>query len=276
MLKNNTKRFSLYKVILLLLLPLFPLLAKEYYAKVEPYEIRTISSNVSGLVTYASEEDEGQRLGKKNYIEIDDELDKVELNQNRKKIALLRNTLKLNEEIVENYARMLEKKEINYNRIKDLKIKSTLEKDREFYDLAATRNQYISTQKEMENLKIQINDMELRQAQLGRSIRDKHLNARGFVLYRLMVKEGQVVTPATPLAEIADVRRAKLTIYLNAEDMNDTDKKVIYLNGKKSSYRIDRLWKIADSTHLSSYRAEIVIDAPRQFSRLLKVEFRDE
>ncbi len=274
--KNNTKRSNVNKVMILLLLPLFSLMAKEYYAKVEPYEIRTIASSVSGLVTYVDEESEGHQLGKKSYIEIDDELDGVELKQSSAKIELLQNTLKLSEEIVENYAQMLEKKELNYDRVKDLKIKSTVEKDREFYDLVATRNQYVTTQKEMENLRLQINDLELRQAQLKRSIKDKHLSAPGFVLYRLMVKEGQVVNPATPLAEVADIKRAKLTIYLNAADMGSAAKKVIYLNGEKSSYRIDRLWNIADVTHMSSYRAEIVIEAPEQFSRLLKVELRDE
>lgn len=274
--KNNMKRSNVSRVVILLLLPLFSLLAKEYYSKVEPYEIRTIASNVSGLVTYVDEEDEGQRLGKKEYIKIDDELDNVELKKSDAKIALLRNTLELSEEIVANYAQMLEKKERNYDRVKDLKIKSTVEKDKEFYDLVTTRNQYVTTQKEMENLKLQINDLELRQAQLRRSIRDKHLSAPGFVLYRLMVKEGQVVNPSTPLAEVADVTRAKLTLYLNEADMIDADKKIIYLDGKKSPYKVDRLWKIADSVYMSSYRAEIIIDAPKQFSRLMKVELKDE
>lgn len=264
------------KVVILLLLPLFSLMAKEYYAKVEPYEIRTIASNVSGLVTSVDEAKEGHALGKADYIQIDDELDKIELQQNKEKVVLLRNTLKLSEDIVSNYGQMLEKKERNYDRVKDLNIKSTVEKDREFYDLVGTRNQYISTQKEMENLRLQINDLELRQAQLKRSIRDKHLSAPGFVLYQLMVTEGQVVNPSTPLAEVADVRQAKLTIYLNAKDLVDAKKRVIYLDGKKSPYKIDRLWNIADPVHMSSYRAEIIIDPPEAFSRLVKVEFKDE
>lgn len=251
-------------------------MAKDYYAKVEPYEVQTIASNVSGQVLFTDEKREGQVLGKENYIKIDDEIDAIELKQSIEKITLLENTLRLNEAMVENYKQMLEKKQTNYDRVKALKIKSTVEKDREFYDLVATQNQYIGTQKEIENLKIQINDLSLRQVQLKRSIQDKHLSAPGFVLYRLLVKEGQVVNPSAPLAEIADVRRAKLTIYLNAEDMNGIKKRVIYLNGKKSSYKIDRLWNIADATHLSSYRAEIIIDAPKRFSSLMKVEFRSE
>ncbi len=252
------------------------LMAKEYYAKVEPYEVQVIASNVSGQVLFTDEKREGQILGEKNYIKIDDEIDVIELKQSILKVKLLKNTLTLNETMVGNYKQMLEKKQTNYDRVKALKIKSTVEKDREFYDLIATQNQYIGTQKEIENLKIQINDLELRQAQLYRSIKDKHLTAPGFILYRLLVKEGQVVNPSTPLAEIADVRRAKLTVYLNAGDMDGIKSKVIYLDGKKSSYKIDRLWNIADAIHLSSYRAEIIIDAPKRFSSLMKVEFRSE
>ena len=273
---NNTEGSGVKRGLILLILSVISLMAKEYYAKVEPYEVQTIASNVSGLVIFTDEKREGQILGKQNYIKIDDELDSVELKQSIAKIELLKNTLKLNENMVENYKLMLEKKQTNYDRVKSLKIKSVVEKDKEFYDLVTTQNQYIGTEKEIENLRIQINDLELRQAQLKRSIADKQLSAPGFVLYRLIVKDGQVVNPSTPLAEIADVSRAKLTIYLNAEDMKGIKEKVIYLDGQKSNYKINRLWNIADATHLSSYRAEIIIDAPKRFSTLMKVEFRSE
>ena len=259
---------------ILLILPITALLAKEYYAKVEPYETLTIASNVSGQVLFVDEEEEGRVLGKKAYIKIDDELDQVELVQVIDKIALFQATLKLNETMAKNYEAMLEKKQRNYDNIKSLKIKSTIEKDREFYDLITTQNQYISTQKEIQNLKTQLNDLQLRKAQLKHSIKDKTLFAPGYVLYHLVVKEGQVVNPSTPLAQIADVRRGKLTLYLTAEDRKNAADKAVYLNGKKSAYKVNRLWNIADSEHLSSYKAEIVIDAPKQFSALVKVELK--
>ncbi len=273
---KNSKRPGLKTLLFLLIAPAISLMAKEYYAKVEPYEIRTIASSVSGLVLFADEKREGEVLSKKDYIQIDDELDQIELKQVVIKIELLEGTLKLNESMAKNYASMLEKKQRNYDNIKLLKTKSTIEKDREFYDLVSTQNQFISTQKEIQNLKIQINDLNLREAQLKRSIKDKHLSAEGFVLYKLNVKEGQVVNPSTPLAEIADVRSAKLTLYLSTEDMKDAENKAVYINGEKSVYKVNRLWKIADSQHLSSYRAEIIIDAPKYFSKLLKVELKNE
>ncbi len=267
-------RLKLITVFLMLMTTV--LSAKEYYAKVDPYEIRTIASNVSGLVLFADEKSEGSVLGSKPYIQIDDELDQVELEKNIAKIKLLQNTLELNQKMEKNYQSMLQKKQENYDRIKGLKIKSTIEKDREFYDLISTQNQYLGILKEIENLNVQINDLKLRQAQLKRSISDKRLIANGYVLYKLLVKEGQVVTMATPLAEVADIRQAKLTLFLNAEDVENISHKVIYLNDKKTDYTISRLWNIADSTHLSSYRAEIVINAPDKFSALVKVEFKDE
>lgn len=262
------------KIITLLLLSGAALLAKEYYSKVEPYEILTISSNVSGQVTFSDEKKEGKRLGDRVYLQIDDKLDRVELNNVNRKIALLKNTLQLNEAMKKNYEAILRKKEKNYDNVKALKTKSVIEKDNIFYEVISTQNTLISTAKEVDNLKVQINDLELRAAQLQKSIADKALTAKGYVLYALSVKEGQVVNPGTELSQVADISKAKLTVYLNAADMKGAKTKRIYLDGKETAYKIDRLWTIADSTHLSSYKAEIIINAPEHFSKLVKVELK--
>ena len=259
-----------------MLLPLLPLFAKEYFSKVEPYEVRTVASNVGGLVVYADETAEGMKLSDEAYVQIDDELDRIELDKTAEKIRLLRHAIALNEEMSDNYARMVEMKGANYERVTALKMRSQVEKDREFYDFIGTRNQLIALEKETENMKIQVNDLQILQRRLKRSISDKRQSAPGYVLYALLVKEGQVVSPGTPLAKIADISKAKLTLYVSAEERLHIDEKVIYIDGKKSPYQISRLWNIADDKHLSNYKAEIIIDAPEQFSRLVKVECKDE
>jgi multidrug efflux pump subunit AcrA (membrane-fusion protein) len=264
------------KLFVLLCLPLLSLLAKEYFSKVEPYEVRTVASNVAGLVIFANEELEGSLLGKEAYLRIDDELDRVDLDKTRSKIILLKNAIKLNEQMSANYEEIVAMKGANYERVKQLKMRSQVEKDREYYDFIGTQNQLIGLEKETENMKIQVNDLEMLERRLQRSIADKSQSAPGYMLYALMVQESQVVNPGTPLAQIADVRKAKLTVYLSSDERKGVEKRVIYIDGKKSAYRIDRLWNIADAKHLSSYKAEIVIDAPEQFSRLVKVEFKDE
>ncbi len=264
------------RIVYFILFSFVVLQAKEYYAKVEPYEIRTVASNVSGQVLFADEKREGKRLDSKPFIVIDDELDRDELKSVETKLELLHVTLDLNKALRDNYEETLRRKRINYERIKDLKIKSSVEKDTMFYDVTASQNSLISVDKEIASLKTQISDMQLRRAQLRRSIGDKHLAAKGMVLYELMVKEAQVVSPGTALAKLADVSKAMLTLYLSHEDALNAKEKVLYLDGKKSDYTISRLWDIADEQHLSSYKAQIVIDAPQQFSALVKVELRDE
>jgi len=248
--------------------------SKVYYSKIEPYEVRTISSNVSGLVLFTAEESLGKSLSKKPYITIDSELDRDELSFTKKKILYLKETVTLNENILSNLEISLDKKRKNYKKVEALKIKSRVEKDKEFYDLVSSENSYLGTQKEIVSLKTQIADLELRKAQLIRSIEDKTLQAEGFILYSLDVKAGQVVTVSTPLAKVADISKGLLSIYLDEEDVSNAKKSVIYIDGVKTDYKISRLLNIADSKNISKYMAQIVIKAPKIFSKLAKVELK--
>lgn len=264
------------KIFSILLLLSSLLFSKVYYSKVDPYELRSISSNVSGLVLNADEHKLGKRLTNEPYILIDAELDRDELIFTNEKISYITQTIGVNEAVLENLHASLLRKRENYKKVESLKIKSRLEKDKEFYDLIASENAYLSTQKEINNLKTQIADLELRKAQLIRSIDDKSLEAEGFTLYALSVKIGQVVTVGTPLATLADVSKGILTIYLNDEDVLDAKEKVLYLNGEKSEYKITRLLKIADSKNISKYMAQIVVKSPKLFSQLVKIELKDK
>ncbi|MEA1916336.1 MAG: HlyD family efflux transporter periplasmic adaptor subunit [Campylobacterota bacterium] len=263
------------KLYILILILLSSTYAKEYYAKVEPFEIYTISSNVNAQVVNVEYSKEGKILDDKAYIVLDDVIDVKELKSLTRKIKFLETTLKLTQDSLKNYKEILEKKHKNYTLIKDLKVKSNIEKDGIYYEYLNTQNQYIATQKEIENLKVSINDFKFRKEQLKKSINDKHLKADGKILYELLVKGGEVVNPSTPLARIADISKAKLTLFLDSDDVEDIENKEIFINGKKSSAKIRRLWNIADSKHLSSYEAHIIIDAPKRFSNLVKVEFKE-
>lgn len=250
--------------------------AKTYYAKVEPYEIRNISANVAGLVEFVDEDMLGKKLSNKPYLRLDSEIDGKDLTYTKAKIESVTKMLETNEAVLKNLEASLEKKRQNYKRIESLKIKSVVEKDREFHDLINSENQYLSTQKEVENLKVQLSDLKLREAQLTRNLKDKSLKAKGFVLYSLEVVPGQVVNFSTPLARIADVSKAKLIIFLDSEDMENVEKKVVYIDGKKTSYKVSRVQRIADSKNISKYTAQIIMKSPKVFSKLVKVELKDK
>ncbi|MDF1883908.1 HlyD family secretion protein [Sulfurimonas sp. SAG-AH-194-C21] len=262
------------KLLLLFIFTVMSLSANIYYSKIEPYEVRRIASNVSGVVLLTHESMLGQTLTSKPYLVIDAALDQNELKFTQEKLLYLKKTVTLNENIVNNLDISLEKKRLNYERVKKLKIKSNVEKDKEFYDLVNSENSSLSTQKEINTLNTQVADLEIRKKQLIRSISDKSLSAKGFKLYSLEVKVGEVVTKGTPLATIMDTSHAILTIYLNEEDVLNAPQSVIYINGKKTVYKIDRLLNIADSKNISKYMAQIIIKAPKIFSKLAKVELK--
>lgn len=227
-----------------------------------------------GTVEKVNESLLGKKLSKEAYIRIDDKLDQEELKSTNKKLIYLRETLSTNEIILMNLQKLVEKKRINYKKIEAMKIKSSIEKDREFYDVIASENSLLSTQKELNNLKIQIADLELRSVQLLKSIQDKTIENNTYILYSLLVKEGEVVTKGTPLATVVDTSKALLTIYLNLEDVKNSKNSYIYIDSKKTSYKIDRLLKIADSKNISKYKAQIIIKAPKIFSQLMKIELK--
>ena len=250
--------------------------AKVFYAKVEPYELRDISSNVSGEVIFIDEDMIGKKLTQKPYVRIDSQLDRVELDYIEDKLEYLREMVKSNEAVLVNMEDSLKRKRANYQKIASLKTKSIIEKDREFYDLINSENLLLNTQKEIQNLKVQITDLKLRKAYLVRSINDKNFEAQGFVLYAILVKTGQVVGISTPIAKIADTSKAKLTIYLDEEDVRGAKEKTVFIDAKETPYKISRILNIADTKNISKYMAQIIIDAPEVFSQVLKVELKEE
>jgi multidrug efflux pump subunit AcrA (membrane-fusion protein) len=247
-----------------------------YYAKVEPYTFYNLSSDVMGIVEKTDENLLGKVLHNEVFIQIDDTLDKEELQYTVEKIEDLQNTLELSSSMLENLHKVLIKKQRNYKKVEAMRIKSRIEKDREFYDLIATQNSYIATKKEINSLKIQIADLLLRKKTLQKTLHDKKLQASHLLLYSIDVKEGQFVNKGTPLAKLADISKALLTLYVNKNDLEKINQKSIYIDGIKTSYKVSRSSNIADTINLSKYKVQIVIHAPKIFSQLVKIEFKEE
>lgn len=250
--------------------------AQVYYAKVEPYEVKTVSSNVSGEVVFLNEDLLGQKLHGEHYLKIDDTLDVAEYKQVQNKKIYVAQIIEANEKILVNLAQALEIKEKNFERVSALKIKSQVEKDKEFYDLIASRNQLLSTQKEIQNLKVQLADLTFREKQLQKTQNDKNLTAKGYVLYSLDVKKGQVVTPGVMLAKVADTSKALLKFYVDASELEDLEKKVVYIDEQRTPYKVSRVLQIADEKNISKYMVQIITKAPQVFSQLAKIELKEK
>jgi len=248
--------------------------AKEYYAKVEPINIFTLSSQVNGEVLLANEDLIGKKLQDRAYIVIDDTLDKKDLHSTNQKIESLKKMIEADKNIINNLEESVQRKKQNYSSIKNLSVKSKIQKDNVYFDLISTQNQLLNTKKELQNYHSQLADLLYKKAVLEKSIKDKKLISKGMVLYELLVKKGQYVNVATPLAKVADVSKAILTIYVDVEELENIKHKDVYIDHKLTRYKVSRVSYIADSVNISKYKVQIIINPPKIFSKLVKVELK--
>ncbi len=259
---------------MILLLPVV-MLAKIHYAKVEPFEIVVIKSAVSALVQRVNLQAEGKMVVNAEIIHLDDHLDLKDLNSSKGSLEILHNMLKINQEIVASLEESLKRQKGYYERLNRLSTASKTQKDTAFNSFVSAKNQYLSTQEKIESLKKQILDMEYKISRLEDSISKKSIRLQNRYLYKLTAREGDFVNPGSALATIHDQTRAKLTLFLEPSELKDLDQKVIYIDGKETSYKVDKVWKVSDEKFISSYKTEIYIPKPSgYFSRLLKVELR--
>jgi len=262
------------KILLLLLTPLF-IFAKVHYAKVEPYDSVVLKSAVSGLVLDVDLKAEGTMVTGKRVIHLDDVLDKESLKDTKQSVQLLEQMLGINQEIAGSLSESVKRQEGYFNRISKLSTASKTQKDNAYSTFTSAKTQYLSTKEKIVSLQKQILDMKYRVTQLEDSINKKSVLLNGKYLYKLMVRKGDFVAPGSPLARIDDAKRAKLVLFLEPGELADVREKTVYLNGERTDYKVNKVWRVADEKFISSYRAEIYIPAPKaMFSKLVKIELK--
>jgi len=262
------------KILILLLSPLF-IFAKVHYAKVEPFETIMMKSSVSALVVDVELGLEGTVVDGKSIIHLDDTLDKVNLEGSKKSALLLQEMLEINQDIATSLNDTVGRQEGYYNRINKLSTASKTQKDNAYSSFTSAKTQYLGTKEKIVNLEKQILDMNYKIAQLEDMIVKKSLVLENKYLYKLMVNKGDFVAPGSTLAQVMDASRAKLVLFLEPDELVELDQKIVYLDGKKTEYKVDKVWSVADEKFISSYRAEIYIPAPKNaFSQLIKVEIK--
>ncbi|PLY06278.1 MAG: HlyD family secretion protein [Arcobacter sp.] len=220
--------------------------AYEFYAKLEPIESFQVKSSVSGKVIYSNDKIEGLKSNNTKVIEIDSYVDRIDLEQSNNKLKAINSMMKIEEK--------------NYNRLLKVSSKSGFEKD----------NQKLK----VINLKTSKADIMIKIANLKNSIKNKKLIEKSNYIYNIAVKKGDYVNPGTLLYESKDLSKGKLEIYIPIADVDKLKDKTIYLNDEKTDLKIDKIYNVADSKHISSYKTEIIIDNPKTFSRLIKIEFK--
>jgi len=262
------------KIFLLLLSPLL-IFAKVHYAKVEPYESVVLKSAVSGLVIEVDLDAEGTLVQGKRVIHIDDALDSTNLKDTKQSISLLEQMLGINQEIATALAGTEKRQEGYFKRMSKLSTASKTQKDNAYNTFISAKTQYLTTKEKIVSLQKQILDTKYKAVQLEDILIKKSIIPENKYLYKLMVREGDYVAPGAALAQIQDASKAKLVLFLEPEELKGIKEKIVYIDNKRTNYKVGKVWRVADEIFISSYRAEIYIDAPKnEFSKLLKIEVK--
>ena len=262
------------KLVLLLLTPIF-LLSQVHFAKVEPLETTTIKSSVSGLVLEVKLDLEAKMVKNERVIYLEDKLDNVNLSTSKETLVILQEMLKLNQEVAVSLKSTLNRQENYYHRMNKLSTTSKSQKDKAFKSFASAKTQYLGTKEKILSLSKQILEIKYKISQLKDTINKKSVVLKEKYLSKIMVREGDFVNMGTALIKFFDMTKARLVLYFDKDELQDLENKIVYINDKKSEYRINKLWKITDDKYISSYRAEIYIHSPKGlFSKLVKVEIK--
>jgi len=220
--------------------------ATSYFAKVEPINSYNIKSSVSGKVVYANTSLESQTVTNEMIVKFDDSVDKIDLEQSQKKLKNMKQILKLQDNILESFKRVSSK--------------SKFDKDNQRIVILNTAST--------------INDLETKVATLKDTINNKNLIEKNSYIYDIAVEVGDYVSPGTLLYTAMDLTEGKVEIFIPIDEATTIKDKVIYLDDTKSDLKISKLYTVADSKHISSYKCEIIIPSPKIFSKLVKIEFK--
>jgi len=269
----DKKELFLKKIILFFLFCSY-VFADVYYAKLEPYESYNIKSDVAGKVVFSDLAKEGKWVKKALVVKIDDKTDKEDLKTSIKKLSDLHNMEKLILQNIKAMEKTYQIKKRNYDRIKNLTTKSNFEKDNQLITVIAANASLINAKQSLINLQNSIKDIEYKIFVLKQTIAKKNIIVKNRYIYKLNVKKGDYVAPGVLILSAMDISRAKAVVYLSYEDRENLDKKIIYINGKKTSLKFDKVWNVADSINISSYRAELYLPKPREFSKVIKIELK--
>ena len=234
------------KILWICLFTISTMFANEYYAKLEPIESFQVKSAVAGKVIFSNSKIEGLKANNSTIIELDSVVNKIELEQSK-------NKLKYIEEMIS-----IEKN--NYDRLNQVATKSAFEKD---------------TQKlKVINLESSKADMIIKIESLKDIIDNKKLVEKSNYIFNIAVKDGDYVNAGTLLYESKDLSKGKLEIFVPIAQIDEIKNKDIYLDGIKSNVKVSKIYDVADSTNISAYKVELIIEDVKIFSRLVKIEFK--
>lgn len=259
------------KTLLLLLAASFTF-ADVHYSRLIPFESYNIKAATSGHILDVINEKEGRTVDDEVVVQVDDRVDKIQLQALQTTLEQVKAQIKINNDILVNLQESLKRQEGHYERVASLDTRPQNEKDSAFYNFVSAQNSYLQTKEKISSLIDKEAATKHSIANLKDQIDKKSFNVTGFV-NSIEVTKGDYLNPGTLVATLKDTSKAKLELYLSDEELNA---KEVYIEDKKFEKGFDKVWKVTDETHISSYKAQIILNEIEdyRFGQLLKVEVK--
>ncbi len=249
------------------------LYADVHSVKLEPYEIYHLKAAVAAQVLAANDSVEGKYIRNSVVVRLDDRVDRSSLQQLMKKQKALKQLIAITKSSISDQQRLVAVKKRDYESIKDLRSKSVFEKNARLAAYLSARSALLAQKEKLQNLLIQSADIEDAITKLKDRIAKENPRINGYVL-RVHVRRGDFVSPGAPLVDFADISKARGVLYLSREEVAKLPHARFFIDGKEVPNPIVKLLRTTDENYISQYRAEIVVDAPKLFGKIIKLEIR--
>ncbi|KIM11837.1 MAG: hypothetical protein KU37_02985 [Sulfuricurvum sp. PC08-66] len=220
------------------------LLAKSYMGQIEPIQSYNLFAQASGEIV-ALDTDIEHTLYTGTLLNIDATLEKARLARYQEQLALYQSQYALRQAM--------------YKKAKDIAGKSQTEKDVLELSMLDAAYKVSATKLQIEELK--------------ETLSHKTITVTNRYIKSFFVNLHDYVNVGTKVAQIYDISKAKIILYLHKSDMENLSAKTIWINDQESNATIAKIDTTTDAVYVSSHKVEIHLDSSA-FGEVVKVEFR--
>jgi hypothetical protein len=231
-------------IILILSLNLF-----SYVGKIDPYKKITLKSEAVGKVSYINNASNFTFAKKNIILKINSDEDLIRLESLQKKLEATKEIYEISK--------------YTFDSKKSIKSLSKNEKNREKLNMLIKKQNYISLS---ENLNIQLS-----------KINKKTFIVKNKYIGKIYPNVDEFVSVGSKIADIYDISKKKIVIFVNKEDIDKINKKDIFINNKPSKFFIESISNVVDSKYISSYQVVLLENNNNvsfRFGDIVQIDFK--
>jgi len=223
----------------------------SYMGKIEPYEKIVIKSEVFGVVSYVNKTSSFSYLENGVFLKLDDKDDVIKIYELSKRVDDANEMYKISKS--------------NFKSKKSIRSLSQFDKNREKLNMLQKKQTY-SSLKESISLK-------------KRARNKKIFKATNKYIGKIYPKERELVNVGSHIADIYNISKKKIVVFINKRNKNNIQNKDILINGIMSDFYIEKISNITDIQYISSYQINLIADNKDRlfvFGDIVKITFRDK